>query len=1811
MSTSDEISWTEVSFEVNSSSGIYEDPEVDLASVVVGATTKENEIKDRIKQYLNIFRNSTDQKDVKEEAKNLLLHFFTKYNNKKALKKYLQDIVGKSNLTSLIIKTTTEEILENINNTRCNLNLCTDLLNFVNVMQNSIEYDYEMTIEYLFPLYYKLFEGFVYHSKSTFEKVSSILDELISVVNVVLKQILAVFGKDIPFIETLSKMYSAKLIVLAHTVVNHEEIGFDLKTKAGLIFTHSFNIIPQKYRKNFKYEDCPQLAFLSEYNEEKFFTLIKNKLPVFEHGDSIVITYASILNVLPQEKLFELTINGKTLVCSLYQGLMNCARRESSNPHIIVETSRALTTIGKQLKFLPRDLVKPLYLEGIAFVWSHIEHFVDSVRNYTKLFFVELVIVAATHRNEGHVELADILIENVKQLETTQTVRFLAMENISLNMGCTYLLQNFNDLPDDLLNVISNPTISEQVSKTYIVIMEKHFRESNREEWTSVWVSPVTGVLKSCAHCTPLCQRIISHAFQLYPPVLRKIYPHNYIGNTQESGVLLKCLEFARLNGMELTIESREEVPLYWRGLIDKDKMQAFMTHQDDGVRVSALAAIVVSQKSTEIFLDWELAYLTSYISYNITSQIPSVRKQILTYYKKALARFNAGFNVIVRNISYLKKKLELPEDIRRETISIFAVYQELYSSYKSFIKKFTKLLISFLTIDSNYPRRALSMELLILIHSFLPLDEWLLCWTEEDVKNCHSILFDGYESNKKMAVILLKDLPPKDMGFTDVDFTFKYMQRCLSIALGIKPNTTLSAPYLLEVCAYSPFFYEIVQYGDSRSKKRTLHNPILDTVVILVEKLIGQINILMDNCTPKVANYGLLMCIRYLLQRRDMSKDNEACSGLFEHITTICLNLKNHVMPIVCNPTPEGYLPETGDMIYIDDTSKSQLLVVYAWRTIKEMTLLLAEIVRQTIKLEKTLEMLGMSLIIKVGQFFLDIFLETKHRGVYEQAYISFSVICDSFWTSSNPKFNCLPKLWLQDALRLCTGEKQSSKLCVTRRSAGLPFLILAILGSEPTFSKPRFNHAITVLLEKCKNINHGNNEYRVHCLNVLRAMFRHSRLGEMVSPFIAQGVIIAILGFNSETWGIRNSATLLYAALITRMFGVQRTQDSEDVCMKNRLTVRVFFMRYPELFKFLMSTLARESIKSDSLLLHPVLMILCRLYPGHFEEYDMQLDRYLPHLTVCLSNPVYRTRELAARASILLIRNDQMEEHLDHTFERLKEPDIKDNECHGLLLQVYHILKSSNIGEIHLTRYLANSVHLLQYVGKKFSHMTVSLYMEVVMLFLMKYRSYDDLEMLKTIVQILSRQITSNQVALTAKSKYPQRRLELLLYIIVNKFEETDLTYPTVTNQLICQLYGHNFEMKRFCLQLLIYLNQIQHDFKHALYETEEFQMPQEIVTLVNSFEKPLVTKMLTSMHQYLKGFLTEEVKYPHYIKSEDRVLLFLLVNYYPCVIKYLNLSKQETLNSLITFCNCDNEELISAVVSCISTFLLQLDYSVLRYDQLLKVLVESASPAASDFRRLAVCDFLWKNYILYCNEDPILVGDELQMVFNIVMVLLEDDELLVRNSMSNFASILKIKIALSCSTQTTVYSQRLPIVPEKAREDLLTLATIILQKERAICFLFSWACRHFPDSSNNASEVFERGELNLHAENVPFMEYCGNLLHKLLWTLEDGLRYEDRSIFIEEHALLVTTILLDSLSKYPSPMMLVKTKVSVICALKSTVKFLERYQINNNFMNGFRIYLNDTILGYLTKHVEHVDLYNVKWIIRYIYEPVLKYK
>lgn len=73
----------------------------------------------------------------------------------------------------------------------------------------------------------------------------------------------------------------------------------------------------------------------------------------------------------------------------------------------------------------------------------------------------------------------------------------------------------------------------------------------------------------------------------------------------------------------------------------------------------------------------------------------------------------------------------------------------------------------------------------------------------------------------------------------------------------------------------------------------------------------------------------------------------------------------------------------------------------------------------------------------------------------------------------------------------------------------------------------------------------------------------FRCTDLGDVVSEFISDGLECSINGYTAKSWPERNSATLLFAALITRIFGVQRTRHADTLNIRNKMTGRIFFLR------------------------------------------------------------------------------------------------------------------------------------------------------------------------------------------------------------------------------------------------------------------------------------------------------------------------------------------------------------------------------------------------------------------------------------------------------------------------------------------------------------------------------------------------------------------------------------------------------------------------------------------------------------------------
>lgn len=148
------------------------------------------------------------------------------------------------------------------------------------------------------------------------------------------------------------------------------------------------------------------------------------------------------------------------------------------------------------------------------------------------------------------------------------------------------------------------------------------------------------------------------------------------------------------------------------------------------------------------------------------------------------------------------------------------------------------------------------------------------------------------------------------------------------------------------------------------------------------------------------------------------------------------------------------------------------------------------------------------------------------------------------------------------------------------------------------------------------------------------MRAIFRDSGLAVAAMPFIARGMIVAIMGFNHANWAVRNSSLLCFSAIMHRALRLQYRQTQVDgrngssgSSSKGMMSSVEFFSQFPQMYPFLLQELETSTRDDEKNLgLYPMLLLLSRLQPaeeqgehGEEEAKKFPMDVFLPSLQRC----------------------------------------------------------------------------------------------------------------------------------------------------------------------------------------------------------------------------------------------------------------------------------------------------------------------------------------------------------------------------------------------------------------------------------------------------------------------------------------------------------------------------------------------------------------------------------------------------------------
>ena len=124
-----------------------------------------------------------------------------------------------------------------------------------------------------------------------------------------------------------------------------------------------------------------------------------------------------------------------------------------------------------------------------------------------------------------------------------------------------------------------------------------------------------------------------------------------------------------------------------------------------------------------------------------------------------------------------------------------------------------------------------------------------------------------------------------------------------------------------------------------------------------------------------------------------------------------------------------------------------------------------------------------------------------------------------------------------------------------------------------------------------------------------------------------------------HGTSWAIRNCATMLFGAVLSRVLGSHRNTGT----LTQGLTAAEFFGRYPPLRAVLRDRLAAAVAASRARAvpagLFALLALLARLAMGTTVASAEQAAPFVPLVAACLHNPLYHVRSMAAHALLPLL--------------------------------------------------------------------------------------------------------------------------------------------------------------------------------------------------------------------------------------------------------------------------------------------------------------------------------------------------------------------------------------------------------------------------------------------------------------------------------------------------------------------------------------------------------------------------------------------
>ncbi|KAG0052187.1 hypothetical protein BGZ83_002915 [Gryganskiella cystojenkinii] len=782
---------------------------------------------------------------------------------------------------------------------------------------------------------------------------------------------------------------------------------------------------------------------------------------------------------------------------------------------------------------------------------------------------------------------------------------------------------------------------------------------------------------------------------------------------------------------------------------IPTSTLHAAMHHASGDIRIDVLGILCESRRSTTPVASIEYELLKQFLPLNLNSVTPDFRQKLYSHLAKFLFRVRGNCYVLAREIARLHTPVG-QKNLTPEDVAAMIQERELkVQETKSFLEWLLNHCFSSLYPGASFQRVSTSLRLLgVIIKTFgiesTPLPPGskagdvsnfpfqLPIANEEHTKILLGCLLNPFDHCREQAFEILKDFKAPFTGYSTkeaVDGLVRWGLDWLKSTRAGESDSgglvlkTIFVKYAVELGWDVQLPYEgSIDLSTVKLAKDT-GVPAVDFTIRLQNLLRIQLEHARLNQLDAAHNHpmhGTLIGLRYLFSSIDyasplVTNHRPLWQAIHADMMELVENVCSVVMGVLSNPSPEGNIPATftemeesidavisssgGDEFEQSGGPNHQVILSYCWRAIKESSSLMelvlskATLGSSTHKVDGIIEPVALE---RAGGLFRRLLTTIRHPGAFSSVFPAYISLCTRLLNSDDAELTAMPRAWLEENL----DSILSDSISVTRRSAGLPLCILAIVNAELSDSRRTLLPMVMrrVMAIAVKPVSADANQQvdlpQIHAMNVLRKLFMDAKLSTSVLPYVGQGLELSIRAFSSPSWAVRNCGMMLFSTLLHRVFGAKRVRD-EHLAI-NGITSRELFARLEGLCGFLQEQL---EVAVGQLLdtgstndrvhpgLYPVLTLLSRLQPSlHADPADAQdggMSAFVTLVRRCAASAIWKTREMAARALIPLVASRNLMDLIVDILQGCMKSPITQNEIHGLLVQVQFFLRGHLLGE------------------------------------------------------------------------------------------------------------------------------------------------------------------------------------------------------------------------------------------------------------------------------------------------------------------------------------------------------------------------------------------------------------------------------------------------------------------------------------------------------------------------------------------------